>query len=83
MMSTTARSLTDMTREHVLLYARSFVYPHPLPSWTMIVEGREFPVMPLVRGVLDVTPLDCPNSHQSVRALKKLGFEIHYKGQPA
>lgn len=50
-------------------------------KWTVIISGVEYPARPLVREAAGVSPLDRTNSHQSVRKLQDLGFEVRYEGK--
>ena len=45
-----------------------------MPKWTVIVEGRELPVRPLVLTAAG----DSTNSHMAVSILESLGFETRY-----
>lgn len=50
-------------------------------KWTVMISDREYPARPLVLEAAGVTPLDRTNSHQAVRKLKELGFEVRYEGK--
>ena len=67
-----------LTRDRIVSTARSFTWDRQLPKWTVIVEGRELPVRPLVRAAAGVRPNDPTNSHQAVAILESMGFEIRY-----
>ena len=71
-----------LTRKQIITTARKFRWDKKLPKWTVIVEGREFPVRPLLLTAAGVRPNDPTNSHQSVSKLESLGFETLYEGKP-
>jgi len=50
-------------------------------KWTVIVEGRELPVRPLILEAAGVPPNDPTNSHQAVKLLEDRGFEVRYEGK--
>jgi len=52
-------------------------------KWTVVVEGRELPVRPLILEAAGVPPNDPTNSHQAVKLLEEHGFEVRYQGRPA
>ncbi len=73
-----------VTRDHVLRAAAT-IRPKNIHRWSVIVQGREFPVKRLFMAAANlvesdadrVTPADLI-PHSAVRKLKRLGFEVHY-----
>src|SRR5271170_7137108 len=70
-----------LTKQAIVLAARSFQWNRQLPKWTVIVEGRELPARPLVLEAAGVPPNDPTNSHQAVAILKNRGFDVRYGGK--
>ena len=70
-----------LTRHDIVRTARQFTWSRRMPKWTVLVEGREFPVRPLVLTAAGVAPNDPTNSHQAVALLKDLGFDTRYEGK--
>jgi hypothetical protein len=70
-----------LSRQDIIKAARSFQWNRRMPKWTVLVEGKELPVRPLVLGAAGVAPNDGTNSHQAVAILKDLGFETRYEGK--
>lgn len=72
--------LEALTRDAIIRAARDLV-PGDIRKWSVIVEGREFPVKQLVREAANqlqntnssVTPADL-TAHDAVRYLKRHGF---------
>ena len=73
-----SRLVNALTREQIITTARSFDWDKKLPKWTVIVEGRELPVRPLVLTAAGVLPNDPTTSHIAVAKLESLGFEVRY-----
>ena len=72
--------VSALTRDQIVAAARKLEWDSKLPKWTVIVEGRELPVRPLVRTAAGVRPNDPTNSHQAVAILESMGFETRYDG---
>lgn len=70
-----------LTKEEIIRAAKNFRWNRQMPKWTVVVEGREFPVRPLVLEAAGVAPNDPTNSHQAVAKLKSLGFDTRYQGK--
>ena len=72
--------LEALTREAILQTARDLT-PRDICKWSVVVDGREFPVKQLIREAANrlrladstVTPADL-TAHDAVRYLKRLGF---------
>lgn len=77
------RKIDNLTRERVSEIAKNFVWSKQLPKWTVIVEGRELPVRPLVLQAVGALPNDSTTSNAATAKLKSLGFEIRYNGKKA
>ena len=69
-----------LTRDQIVTTARAFRWDKKMPKWTVIVEGRELPVRPLVRTAAGVRPNDPTNSHMAVAILESMGFTTRYNG---
>jgi len=67
--------VSALTRSDILRTAKDFQWNRQMPSWTVIVNGTEYPVRPLVTQAAEVPPNDSTNSHQAVKKLNELGFE--------
>jgi hypothetical protein len=52
-----------------------------MTKWSVIVEGRELPVRPLVLEAAGVPPNDPTSTSQAVDILKTLGFDVRYRGR--
>jgi hypothetical protein len=76
-----SRKIDALTRELVISLASKFVWTKRLPKWTVMVEGREFPVRPLVLGAVGAFPNDSTTSNAATAKLKALGFEVRYLGE--
>ena len=76
-----SRPVNALTHDKIVTTARDFQYDKKMPPWTVIVEGRELPVRPLVLAAAGVRPNDSTNSHEAVRKLESLGFETLYEGK--
>ena len=70
-----------LTRQDIIKAARNFKWTRQMPKWTVMVEGKQFPVRPLVLEAAGVAPNDPTNSHQAVALLKDRGFETRYEGK--
>jgi len=70
-----------LTKDEIVRAAKNFRWNRQMPKWTVVVEGREFPVRPLVLEAAGVAPNDPTNSHQAVAKLKSLGFDTRYQGK--
>jgi len=71
-------------RDHVLRAAAT-IRPKTIHRWSVIVEGREFPVKQLLMAAANLVESDAPRvtpadliPHSAVRKLRKLGFEVRY-----
>ena len=73
-----SKPVKALTREQIVGAARDFEWNKKMPKWTVIVEGRELPVRPLVLTAAGVRPNDPTNSHMAVSILESLGFETRY-----
>ncbi len=78
-----SRKIDNLTRELVISVASKFVWTKQLPKWTVLVEGRELPVRPLVLSAVGALPNDSTTSNSATAKLKTLGFEIRYQGRRA
>ena len=70
-----------ITKDDVLRAAKAFQWNRQLPKWTVIVDGRELPVRPLILAAAGVPPNDSTNSHQAVAKLKSFGLDTRYEGK--
>jgi hypothetical protein len=70
-----------LTKQAIVLAARSFQWNRQMPKWTVVVDGRELPARPLVLEAAGVPPNDPTNSHQAVAILKNQGFDVRYEGK--
>jgi hypothetical protein len=73
-----------VSRDHVL-QAAATIRPKNIHRWSVIVEGREFPVKQLMMAAANLVESDAPRitpadliPHSAVRALRKMGFEVRY-----
>ena len=57
------RRVKSLTRDQIVTTAKAFQWDKKMPKWTVIVEGRELPVRPLVLTAAGVRPNDSTNSH--------------------
>jgi len=73
--------VSALTKEDIASAARRFAFNHKAAKWTVLVEGREFPVRPLVLEAAGVPPNDPTNSHQAVKLLRDRGFVVRYEGK--
>ena len=73
-----SRRVNALTHDQIVTTAKAFRWDKKMPKWTVIVEGRELPVRPLVLTAAGVRPNDSTNSHMAVSILESLGFEIRY-----
>lgn len=71
-----------LTREDIIKAATAFRWTRKMSKWTVIIDGREFPVRQLVLTAAGVPPNDPTNSHMAVARLKALGFDTRYEGKP-
>ena len=80
------RRLNTLTRGDIEKAAQN-LQPNPARAWVVDVGGKRFPVRQLVQesanrlrmpSVPLVTPLDNCTSHQAVRLLRAMGFDVHY-----
>ena len=69
-----------LTRKDITDAAKRLRAARPA-KWTVIVEGRELPVRPLILEAAGVPPNDPTNSHQAVKLLEDWGFEVRYEGK--
>jgi hypothetical protein len=77
------RKLRFLTRDTVTEASKSFSWNRQMPKWTVLVEGKPFPVRPLAFKAAGLLPNDSATTHQAVAMLKELGFQIFYEGKPA
>ena len=75
--------VSALTREDIAATARNFRWARKMQKWSVIVEGRELPVRPLILEAAGVPPDDPTTSHQAVALLRGHGFEVRYLGKPA
>ena len=75
------RQVKSLTRDQIVTTAKAFQWDKKMPKWTVIVEGRELPVRPLVLTAAGARPNDSTNSHMAVSILESLGFETHYNAR--
>ena len=80
------RRLTTLTRTDVE-EAATALQPNPARAWVVEAAGKRFPVRQLVQEAANrlrmpavplITPLDNCTSHQAVKLLRSMGFEVHY-----
>lgn len=76
-----SEKVNALTQADILRAAGNFTYSKQMPSWTVIVNRREYPARPLVLEAAGVPPNDSTNSHQAIKKLKDLGFDTRYKGK--
>jgi hypothetical protein len=69
-----------LTKDEITAAARRLGATRPA-KWTVVIEGREVPVRPLVLEAAGVPPNDPTNSHQAVKILEERGFEVRYQGK--
>ena len=72
--------VSALTREDITAAARRLRSVRAA-KWTVMVEGRELPVRPLILEAAGVPPNDPTNSHQAVKLLEDWGFEVRYEGK--
>jgi len=73
--------VSALTKQDIAAAARNFRWNRLMPKWTVIVDGKELPVRPLVLEAAGVPPNDPTNSHQAVAKLKRFGFDTRYQGK--
>ena len=73
-----SKPVRSLTREQIVTTAKDFTWDKKLPKWTVIIEGRELPIRPLVLAAAGVRPNYPTNSHMAVSILESLGFETRY-----
>lgn len=73
-----------VNRDHIRKAAET-IRPKNIHRWSVIVEGREFPVKQLFMAAANLVESDAPRvtpadliPHSAVRKLKKMGFEVRY-----
>ena len=76
-----SRRVNALTRDQIVATAQVFRWDKKMPKWTVMVEGRELPVRPLVLAAAGVRPNDSTNSHMAVSILESLGFETRYNAR--
>ena len=72
-----SRRVNALTHDQIVTTAKAFRWDKKMPKWTVIVEGRELPVRPLVLTAAG----DSTNSHMAVSILESLGFETRYNAR--
>jgi len=72
--------ISALTRDDITAAARRLRTARPA-KWTVVVEGRELPVRPLILEAAGVPPNDPTNSHQAVKILEERGFDVRYEGK--
>jgi hypothetical protein len=72
----------QLSRKDITEAAKRLQWTRQLPKWTVMIEGRELPVRPLVLEAAGVPPNDPTNSHQAVALLQERGFSVLYQGRP-
>src|SRR5260370_15782704 len=70
-----------LTKHDILQTAKNFRWKRQMPKWTVIVNGTEYPVHPLILEAGGVPPNDPTNSHQALAKLKSMGFDTRYEGK--
>jgi hypothetical protein len=73
--------VSELTTQEIVTAAKRFRWNRQMPKWTVIVDGRELPVRPLVLEAAGVPPNDPTNSHQAVALLQDRGFDVRYQGK--
>ena len=76
-----SRLVNALTRDQIVATAQVFRWDKKMPKWTVMVDGRELPVRPLVLAAAGVRPNDSTNSHMAVSILESLGFETRYNAR--
>jgi hypothetical protein len=69
-----------LTRDEIIAAARRLRSTRST-KWTVLIEGRELPVRPLILEAAGVPPNDATNSHQAVKILEEKGFDVRYEGK--
>ena len=72
--------VSALTRDDITAAARR-LRTNRTTKWTVVVEGRELPVRPLILEAAGVPPNDPTNSHQAVKILEERGFDVRYEGK--
>ena len=65
-----SRRVNALTHDQIVTTAKAFRWDKKMPKWTVIVEGRELPVRPLVLTAAG----DSTNSHMAVSILEFSGI---------
>jgi hypothetical protein len=73
--------VSELTTQEIVAAAKRFRWNRQMPKWTVVVDGRELPVRPLVLEAAGVPPNDPTNSHQAVALLQDRGFDVRYQGK--
>jgi len=76
-----SKKVEALTKADIIKTAKHFQCNREMPKWTVIVDGKELPVRPLVLEAAGVPPNDPTNSHQAVAKLKRFGFDTRYQGK--
>jgi hypothetical protein len=76
-----SKKVDELSKEDIIRTAKNIYWKRKMPKWTVVVNGRELPVRPLVLDAAGVPPNDPTNSHQAVAKLKSFGFEVRYEGK--
>ena len=56
-----SKRVKALTRDQIVAAARDFRWDRKMPKWTVIVEGRELPVRPLVGSDSGRSATERPN----------------------
>lgn len=76
------RRLRAITRDEVIRASKQLKWDKELPKWTVLVDGRRFPLRPLAFQAAGLLPNARSNTHNAAKVLKELGFEVFYENKP-
>jgi hypothetical protein len=76
---TDSKNPRKLTREEIIA-ASLVVPPARKTKWTVVIEGKQFPVRLVIFKALGVRPDYRMNSYQAIDILKGLDFEVRFKG---
>ena len=75
----------DVLDEKAIKNAAKDLRPGTIQKWSVVVDGKEFPVKQLVRKAANLLPMKAATvtpadfiPHDAARILKRLGFEVRY-----
>jgi hypothetical protein len=76
--------LNGLTKEAITKAAKQGS-PGTIRKWSVVIEGREFPVKQIIMEAANILPTKSPRvtpadfiAHDAVRMLKRLGFDVRY-----